>query len=75
MVNERRVGMEPRPYEGLEERGEVRDGRKKGSSRTPTPTGLVRRHGVCGHPGVRAGVEPRPYEGMAERGEAAVYAN
>ena len=37
--------------------------RRKGSSRTPTPTGLVRRHGVCGHPGVRAGVEPRPYGG------------
>src|SRR5699024_2890337 len=35
----------------------------EGSSRTPTPTGLVRRHGVCGHPGVRAGVEPRPYGG------------
>ena len=49
--------------------------RREGSSRTPTPTGLVRRHGVCGHPGVRAGVEPRPYEGVAERGESAVYAN
>ena len=30
--------MEPRPYRGLEERGEVRGGRRKGSSGTPTPT-------------------------------------
>ena len=36
---------------------------RKGSSGTPTPTGLVRRHGAGGHPGVRAGVEPRPYRG------------
>ena len=71
----RRAGVEPRPYEGLEERGGDGGGRREGSSRTPTPTGLVRRHGVCGHPGVRAGVEPRPYRELEERGEAAVYAD
>ena len=38
VVNERRAGVEPRPYEGLAEHGEVGDGRRKGSSRTPTPT-------------------------------------
>ena len=42
----RRAGVEPRPYEGLEERGEVRDGRRKGSSRTPTPTAGGKR-AVC----------------------------
>ena len=31
-------GVEPRPYEGLAEHGEVGGGRRKGSSRTPTPT-------------------------------------
>ena len=34
----RRAGMEPRPYRGLEERGEVGGGRALGSSMTPTPT-------------------------------------
>ena len=37
-VNERRAGVEPRPYEGLAERGEVGGGRTFGSSRTPSPT-------------------------------------
>ena len=67
-------GRPPPPAAPARRRG-TGGGRRKGSSRTPTPTGLVRRHGVCGHPGVRAGVEPRPYEGVAERGESAVYAN
>ena len=33
----RRAGVEPRPYGGLAERGKVGGGRRKGSSRTPTP--------------------------------------
>ena len=57
----------PRRPQSLRRRGAGGELRK-GSSRTPTPTGRVRRHGVCGHPGVRAGVEPRPYRGLAERG-------
>ena len=38
-VIRRRAGVEPRPYEGVAERGEVGGGRTFGSSRTPTPTG------------------------------------
>ena len=34
----RRAGVEPRPYRGLAERGRAGGGRRKGSSRTPTPT-------------------------------------
>ena len=45
-VIRRRAGMEPRPYEGLEERGKVGGGRRQGSSRTPTPTAGGRR-AVC----------------------------
>ena len=45
-VIRRRAGVEPRPYEGLEERGKVGGGRRQGSSRTPTPTAGGRRH-VC----------------------------
>ena len=37
-VIRRRAGVEPRPYEGLAERGEVRGDLRQGSSRTPTPT-------------------------------------
>ena len=37
-VIRRRAGVEPRPYRGLAERGRVGGGRRKGSSRTPTPT-------------------------------------
>ena len=37
-VIRRRAGVEPRPYEGLAEHGEVGGGRRKGSSRTPPPT-------------------------------------
>ena len=40
----RRAGMDPRPYRGLEERGEVGGGRTLGTSGTPTPTGRVRLH-------------------------------
>ena len=43
VVNERRAGVEPRPYEGLEERDKVGGGRRKGSSGTPTPTAGGRR--------------------------------
>ena len=43
VVNARRAGVEPRPYEGLEERGEVRGDLRQGSSRTPTPTAGGRR--------------------------------
>ena len=46
VVNERRAGVEPCPYERLAERGEVGGGRTFGSSRTPTPTAGGRRH-VC----------------------------
>ena len=45
-VIRRRAGVEPRPYEGLEERGKVGGGRRQGSSRTPTPTAGGRR-AVC----------------------------
>ena len=38
-VIRRRAGVEPRPYEGSAERGEVGGGRTFGLSRTPTPTG------------------------------------
>ena len=34
--------MEPRPYEGLEERGEAGGDRSSGTSGTPSPTGRVR---------------------------------
>ena len=37
-VIRRRAGVEPRPYRELAERGRVGGGRRKGSSRTPTPT-------------------------------------
>ena len=50
----------PTPGRGSAERGGAGKNRDGGTSRTPTPTGLVRRHGVCGHPSVRAGVGPRP---------------
>ena len=47
----RRAGVEPRPYRGLAERGRVGGGRRKGSSRTPTPTAggkrAVRRRIYC----------------------------
>ena len=45
-VIRRRAGVEPRPYEGLEERGKVGGGRRQGTSRTPTPTAGGRR-AVC----------------------------
>ena len=60
VVNERRAGVEPRPYEGLAEHGEVGGGRRKGSSRTPSPTGLVRRRGAGGEPGNGSSGTPSP---------------
>ena len=56
-VIRRRAGVEPRPYEGLEERGKAGGGRRKGSSRTPTPTAGGRR-AVCR--GIYCDIIPRP---------------
>ena len=57
-VDVRRTGMEPRPYRGLVERGVVCGGRRKGSSRTPTPTAGGKR-AVCR--GIYCDIIPRPY--------------
>ena len=57
--------MGPRPYRGLEERGEVGGGRTLGSSRTPTPTG------PCGTGRVpRDILQDHPTPGREDRGEA-----
>ena len=65
VVNERRAGMDPRPYRGLEERGEVGGGRTLGSSGTPTPTG------PCGTGRVpRDILQDHPTPGREDRGEA-----
>ena len=50
-VIRRRAGAEPRPYEGLEERGKVGGGRRQGSSRTPTPTAGGKRAACRGFTG------------------------
>ena len=49
-VNERRAGVEPRPYRGLEERGEAGGGRGGGTSGTPSPTRRARRRGAGNNP-------------------------
>ena len=51
----------PRRPQPLRRRGAGGE-RREGTSRTPSPTGLVRRHGVCGY--------PTPGRGSAERGGA-----
>ena len=58
-------GWDPAPTRGLEERGEVGGGRRKGSSRTPTPTG------PCGTGRVpRDILQDHPTPGREDRGEA-----
>ena len=64
-----RSWVEPRPYRGLEEHGEVGGDRSGGTSRTPSPTGRLRRRGVRGHPTPGGGGTP-PLRGSAERGGA-----
>ena len=53
----RRAGVKPRPYRGLAERGRVGGGRRKGSSRTPTPTAGGKRAACRGFTG--CGSQPR----------------
>ena len=57
VVNARRAGVEPRPYRGLEDRGEAGGGRRKGSPRTPTPT-VGGKRAVCR--GIYCDIIPRP---------------
>src|SRR5699024_12451103 len=58
-------GWTPAPTRGLEERCEVGGGRRKGSSRTPTPTG------PCGTGRVpRDILQDHPTPGREDRGEA-----
>ena len=57
VVNARRAGVEPRPYRGLEDRGGVSGGRRKGSSGTPTPT-VGGKRAVCR--GIYCDIIPRP---------------
>ena len=58
----------PTPGRGSAERGGAGKNRDGGTSRTPSPTGLVRvLHGARIRQRTnarRAGVEPRPYEGV-----------
>ena len=56
------AGVEPRHYEGLEERGKAGGDRGGGTSRTPSPTGRVRRRGAGSNPASGRG-RPHPYRG------------
>ena len=62
VVNARRAGVEPRPYEGLAERGGAGVDCEGGTSRTPSPTGRVRRRGAGSNPASGRG-RPHPYRG------------
>ena len=62
----------PTPGRGLEERGGAGKNRDGGTSRTPSPTGRVRRRGVGGRPMSGRGWNPAPTRGWRNAVRSAV---